>query len=175
MKKINKLAVSLMVLCVANAANALPTETLTDGTKTLNGGTIYTVSGNVSINAASAGQSALTVVSSSGVSHGNKVVIEIKDGGSLTVKGGDANGRDGAGAGIMLPSDMTLYVTGSGKLIATGGNAAQGGNGSSGNSAEYGDDGDNHHKNGAGGSGGHGGGTAALRQDPGVPVLTLSI
>ena len=50
--------------------------------------------------------------------------------------GGDANGRDGAGAGILLPSDMTLYITGKGRLTATGGNAASGGNGAGGGNAE---------------------------------------
>ena len=146
-------------LIAASPAMAMDSGTITDGTRTLNGGTVYTVSGNVTINAA-VGQSALTAVANSG-DGGNKVVIEIKDGGSLTVTGGNANGRDGAGAGIMLPSDMTLYVTGKGRLTATGGNAAGGGNGSSGGSAEYSDTGDNHHKNGAGGDGGNGGGGAA--------------
>ena len=119
----------LVALLAAHPASAMETATITSGsdTKQLLGGTIYTVSGDVSVSVG-AGKNALEVKHASG-DGGNKVVIEIKDGGSLTVTGGDANGRDGAGAGILLPSDMTLYITGKGRLTATGGNAASGGNG----------------------------------------------
>ena len=139
-----------LALCAATTAMAMDSGTITDGTRTLNGGTVYTVSGNVTINVA-AGQSALTAVANSGAG-GNKIVINIPENSSLTVKGGNANGRDGAGAGILLPSDMTLYVTGKGRLTATGGNAASGGNGANGGSAEWSDSGENHHKNGGGGA-----------------------
>ena len=120
----NHSIILVMALIAAGGASAMETATIASGndTKQLLGGTIYTVSGDVSVSVG-AGKNALEVKHASG-DGGNKVVIEIKDGGSLTVTGGDANGRDGAGAGILLPSDMTLYITGKGRLTATGGKAA---------------------------------------------------
>ena len=154
----NHSIILVMALIAAGGAMAMDTGTITDGTTTLNGGTIYTVSGNVEINAG-ATSNALTAVAKDGAG-GKKVVINIPENCSLTVNGGEASGRSGAGAGILLPADMTLYVTGKGKLVASGGKAAKGGNGSNGGAASYDDTGDNHHKNGSGGSGGDGGGGA---------------
>ena len=110
----NHSIILVMALIAAGGTSAMETATIASGndTKQLLGGTIYTVSGDVSVSVG-AGKNALEVKHASG-DGGNKVVIEIKDGGSLTVTGGDANGRDGAGAGILLPSDMTLYITGKG-------------------------------------------------------------
>lgn len=51
---------------------------------------------------------------------------------TVTVKGADANGRTGAGAGINVPSGAELIITGAGTLNATGGKAANGGNGEDG-------------------------------------------
>ena len=129
------LALAAATLCVATAANAdMATGTISGSSPmNLNGGTVYTVSGNVTINAPS-GQNALTV-KSGGSGSGDKVVIDIPQGSSLTVKGGDGSGKTGGGAGIYLPSGMTLYITGKGTLTATGGKAGNGGNGSGGGDA----------------------------------------
>ena len=144
-------------LC-ATASAAMDTGTIDKDTTTLYGGTVYTVSGNVPIKGA-ATHDGLTVVRRNG-SAGNRVVINIPEGASLTVTGGNGDARSGAGAGICVPSDMTLYITGKGTLTATGGNAANGRNGDDGQDATWSDKGDNHHKNGGGGNGGRGGGGA---------------
>ena len=60
------------------------------------------------------------------------VTLYIPAGVTLTVKGADASGTKGAGAGILLPSGTTLNVIGAGTLVATGGNAANGQDGSRG-------------------------------------------
>ncbi|MBP5545579.1 MAG: hypothetical protein ILM98_16025, partial [Kiritimatiellae bacterium] len=111
----------------ATANGEMSRSTITSGTRELFGGTIYTVQGNVSITGTTS-QSAITVKSGSG-DNGKRVVIDIPAGSSLTVTGGaagDVGGRLGGGAGIELPGDMTLYVTGKGALTATGGNASNG-------------------------------------------------
>ena len=149
----------LALMAAANARGEMGAGTITSSTKELNGGMVYTVQGNVTLSGATS-TSALTVKSNSG-DNGKRVVIDIPEGCSLTVTGGDAGnvgGRIGAGAGIELPSDMTLYITGKGSLTATGGNAANGGNGGAGSGASR--DGASH-TNGKGGDGGHGGGGAA--------------
>ncbi|MBQ9345098.1 MAG: hypothetical protein IJT88_07795, partial [Kiritimatiellae bacterium] len=142
-------------LFAAAAMAAMDTGTINKDTTTLYGGTVYTVDGNVPIKGA-ATRDGLTVVRRDGTA-GNRVVINIPEGASLTVQGGAASGRSSAGAGIRLPSDVTLYVTGAGTLTATGGNAASGGNGAGGGNAEI--SGWNF-KNGGGGAGGGGGGGA---------------
>ena len=68
------------------------------------------------------------------VDDGATTVLYIKKGVTLTVKGGNAQGTAGAGAGIRLNDGSTLIVTGGGKLNVTGGNAANGTSGSSGGS-----------------------------------------
>ena len=157
MKKV--LIISAMALMATAGVRAdMGTSALTSSTRELNGGMVYVVSEDVTINAAAA-ESALTV-KSSGDGNGKIVVIDIQGGHTLTVKGGNANGSSGAGAGIMLPSDMTLYITGKGKLIATGGNAANGGNGGNGSNAYQYQSESKNFQNGRGGSGGAGGGGA---------------
>ena len=71
-----------LALLSAGGAMALETDTITGGTTTLNGGTIYTVSGNVEINAG-ATSNALTAVAKDGAG-GKKVVINIPENCSLT-------------------------------------------------------------------------------------------
>ena len=63
------------------------------------------------------------------VQAGRTVTLYIPAGVTLTAIGANAYETTGAGAGILLPSGSTLNVVGSGKLIATGGKAANGGNG----------------------------------------------
>lgn len=74
------------------------------------------------------------------VQEGRTVNLYIPAGVTLTVKGADANGTKGAGAGILLPSGSTLNVVGSGKLIAKGGNAANGKDGYRGTNGELDDE-----------------------------------
>ena len=100
------------------------------------------------------------------VQAGKTVRLYIPAGVTLTVKGADAYGTQGAGAGILLPSTSTLHIIGGGTIIATGGNAANGGAGNNGSDARL----DNESVGtwflgqkiycGAGGQGGHGGGGA---------------
>ena len=64
------------------------------------------------------------------------VTLYIPAGVTLTAIGADAVGTQGAGAGILLPEGSTLNVVGSGKLIAKGGNAANGEDGYRGTNGE---------------------------------------
>ena len=66
------------------------------------------------------------------VQSGRTVTLYIPAGVTLTVKGADASGTTGAGAGILLPEGSTLNIIGAGTLVATGGNAANGEAGSRG-------------------------------------------
>ena len=66
------------------------------------------------------------------VQAGRTVNLYIPAGVTLTVKGADAQGTTGAGAGILLPEGSTLNIIGAGTLVATGGNAANGQDGSRG-------------------------------------------
>ena len=60
------------------------------------------------------------------------VHLHIPAGVTITAIGADADSTSGAGAGILLPSTSTLYITGAGKIVCTGGNAANGKNGGNG-------------------------------------------
>ena len=66
------------------------------------------------------------------VQEGKTVTLYIPAGVTLTVKGADAEGTTGAGAGILLPEGTTLNIIGNGTLKVTGGNAANGQDGSRG-------------------------------------------
>ena len=128
-----------------------PGSVLTSGT--------YVVSQNTTINGRDC-QSALIV--------SGDVTIMIEKGVTLTVRGGNASGMTGAGAGIELPEGSSLMIGGSGKIEATGGSASKGEYGRSGGNASVWDDEDpkNPHfgtdwcENGWGGAGGNGGGGA---------------
>ena len=74
------------------------------------------------------------------VQAGKTVRLYIPAGVTLTVKGADAQGTTGAGAGILLPSGTTLHILGEGTLVATGGNAADGVEGGKGGDAEMDDE-----------------------------------
>ena len=52
------------------------------------------------------------------VQAGKTVRLYIPAGVTLTVKGADAVGTQGAGAGILLPSGTTLHILGEGTLVA---------------------------------------------------------
>ena len=79
MKKMKEIAVLLALMAAAGARADMGTGTITDSTRDLNGGMIYTVQGNVSITA-TAGNNALTVKSGSE----KRVVIDIPAGCSLS-------------------------------------------------------------------------------------------
>ena len=79
MKKMKEIAVLLALMAAAGARADMGTGTITDSTRDLNGGMIYTVQGNVSITA-EAGKNALTVKSGSE----KRVVIDIPAGSSLS-------------------------------------------------------------------------------------------
>ena len=55
--------------------------------------------------------------------------LYIPAGVTITAIGANASGTIGGGAGILLPDGCTLHILGEGKLVATGGNAADGENG----------------------------------------------
>ena len=61
------------------------------------------------------------------VQAGRTVRLYIPAGVTLTAIGADASGTSGAGAGILLPEGSTLHIIGNGTIVATGGNAADGG------------------------------------------------
>lgn len=150
---------AIALMAAARVYAVMGTGTITGSTKEINGGMIYTVNEDVTITAGP-GTNALVAVNK-GSGDNSIVVIDIQGGHTLKLKGGDASGRTGAGAGIMLPAGMTLFITGKGTLEATGGNAANGGNADGGSDAwRYSSD-KKQFVNGRGGSGGDGGGGAA--------------
>ncbi|MBR3086188.1 MAG: hypothetical protein IKH04_07280, partial [Kiritimatiellae bacterium] len=99
------------------------------------------------------------------VASGATVVLYIKKGVTLTVAGGNSNGTNAGDAGIRVLSGRTLVVTGGGKLVATGGNAANGADGGSWRcNADWGgsaDAGSSHVDSTGGGNGGNGGSCAS--------------
>ena len=76
----------------------------------------------------------------------------------ITCTGADASGATCGGAGIELTEGNTLYLIGDGKLVATGGNAANGSNGGNGGDASFTEL--KWVRSGDGGRGGDGGGGA---------------
>ena len=100
------------------------------------------------------------------VQEGKTVYLYIPKGVTLTAKGANADGTTGAGAGILLPKGSTLHIVGEGTLIATGGNAADGGPGDNGSDGKLDEESvgtwflGKKIYCGAGGQGGHGGGGA---------------
>ena len=128
-------AVTALLAPMAARAGFSLSETLdsSSGGKTLRNGTVYTVPANLTLTGNS-GKSALKVAEDS------TAVIFIPAGVTLTVNGGDASGRTGAGAGVEVPMNSILVVTGGGSLVARGGDGGNGGNGANGDSAQKDDD-----------------------------------
>ena len=114
--------------------------------------TYYFATGDRTFNNSNAGGSGLTILGT--------VYIFIPSGNQITCTGAHADGATGAGAGIELTAGNTLYLIGSGKLMATGGNAANGGNGENGENASFSTDYGGWVRSGNGGRGGNGGGGA---------------
>ena len=118
--------------------------------------TYYYAMGDCTFTNVNAGGSGLTILGT--------VHLFIASGQTITCTGADASAATGAGAGIELTAGNALYLIGSGKLVATGGQAANGCNGFKGGDAAYkvaksGYD-NNGLKSGDGGRGGDGGGGA---------------
>ena len=63
------------------------------------------------------------------IASGARVVLDIPEGVTVALRGGVAQGRVGAGAGIEVPLNAELSITGTGMLIAIGGDAANGSDG----------------------------------------------
>ena len=95
-----------------------------------------------------AGGSGLTILGT--------VYLYIPSGKTITCTGANASGATGAGAGIELTEGNTLYLIGSGSLVATGGNATNGTNGTNGGNAYFNTQ--TWVRSGDGGRGGNGGG-----------------
>lgn len=114
--------------------------------------TYYYATGDRTFINSNAGGSGLTILGT--------VYIFIPSGNQITCTGAHADGATGAGAGIELTAGNTLYLIGSGKLVATGGNAANGGNGENGENASFSTDYGGWVRSGNGGRGGNGGGGA---------------
>lgn len=123
----------------------------TTGTELSDG--MYYVTGNVSYTNSSNSYGGSGIK----IKEGATVYIYVAKNYTLTATGKAGSGRTGGGAGIWVPSNSKLYLLGSGKVVATGGNAASGGDGSPGGSgSRSGARG----KSGYGGAGGNGGGGA---------------
>ena len=93
------------------------------------------------------------------VADGATVTLNIAAGVTVALRGGDAFEVWGAGAGVEVPADATLKVTGVGKLFAFGGKGANGCNGVNGGNGSA-DSSTGNFTSGAGGAGGWGGGGA---------------
>ena len=118
--------------------------------------TYYYATGDRTFTNSNAGGSGLTILGT--------VHLFIASGQTITCTGANATAPTGGGAGIELTEGNTLCLIGSGKLVATGGQAANGGNDTKGGDAAYKvakniyDS--NGIKSGDGGRGGDGGGGA---------------
>lgn len=82
--------------------------------------TVYYVMGDTTVS--NSGNNVNGDLSALFVNDGATAVIYIPQGVTLTVNGHDAIGANGAGAGIRVPSQATLIITGGGTLEAYGGN-----------------------------------------------------
>ena len=161
----------LPAMALPAAAASSPTVAKLTAGQELKDNTIYLVTEDTTITAAN-DQNGLKVAA------GAKTVLYIASGVKLIVHGGHASSNTvGGKAGILLPQNSTLTVTGGGLLLVTGGDGAKagdGGNGSVGNGLiagpGFGSLTSVTFWGGAGGSGGHGasGGGAAIGTDGGA-------
>lgn len=126
------------------AANIINYRTLTDGN-------VYRFVENIVFTETESSVSALKVAD------GATAYILIPAGVTVTLRGGNANGMAGAGAGIEVPANSKLCIYGGGTLNATGGDAAAGTNGTDGYGGYVDED---YITTVASGNGGNGGGGA---------------
>ena len=146
------LVVAVAMATGAQAETIDVTQANIEQYRTLQNGNTYRFVEDVTFTAGSSA-SALKVANSA------TVTLEILSCATVTLKGGDASGTTGAGAGIEVPSGSKLTIKGEGRIFATGGNAANGGNGGAGGTGLIDREYDNY-RSGAGGNGGNGGGGA---------------
>ena len=155
MKKLTSLLFTFSLLLfaslVARAATIDVTAANIGKYRTLESRNTYRFTEDVTYNASKT-ESALMVAD------GATAVIVVPDGVTVTLKGGNANGKTGAGAGIEVPENAKLYIFGEGTLNAFGGNAASGSAGGAGGAPSISTSGELN--SGAGGAGGAGGGGA---------------
>lgn len=119
---------------------------------TMTDGNTYVIQNSVSFSNSTVGGSGISVEG------GATVVLYVPQGVTLTAIGANGEGRIGGGAGIFVPDNATLVVTGEGEVWAKGGNAGDGNNGSNGAAGSYNPG--SHCWSGTGGAGGAGGGGA---------------
>ena len=91
------------------------------------------------------------------VADGATVEIRVSEGVKVKLTGGAGDGTAGAGAGIEVPTNATLVISGAGELTAIGGAGGGGANGMQGGAGVTGRD-DNYSTTSSGGVGGAGGG-----------------
>ena len=144
---------TLSLFTSAAAETVYVTQANVGNYRTLRNGNTYWFVEDVSFTAA-ATESALKV------DGGATVEVVVPKNVRVTLAGGAAKDRLGAGAGIELPQGATLTIRGAGELITTGGNAGAGASGTKGKGAGYLAGGTARMFSGEGGYGGAGGGGA---------------
>lgn len=151
-------AAAAAVLAFAAPAHAGFTKSVVldssyDATQPLTNGTVYVVENGASFLGRYDGKSGLAVAP------GATVVIFVKEGQSLNARANNGDqGGAGGGAGIILPKDATLIVTGPGEVYARGGGGTSGGRYSQGTAGTADENTCTAGRGGAGGAGGAGGG-----------------
>ena len=156
MRAKRKMVAAVATVALALSAMAgLPMRRLPSAGSTLSNNVLYVVQQTSSLTV-TGGRSGLSVQPNS------TVALYIAEGATLSVKGSGAPDRNGAGAGIEVPSSSTLVVTGGGTLEAYGGNGHSGYSATTSSKGEIATSGSNDHHGhgGKGGNGGAGGGGA---------------
>ena len=156
MRAKRKMVAAVATVALALSAMAgLPMRRLPSAGSTLSNNVLYVVQQTSSLTV-TGGRSGLSVQPNS------TVALYIAEGATLSVKGSGAPDRNGAGAGIEVPSSSTLVVTGGGTLEAYGGNGHSGYSATTSSKGEIATSGSNDHHGhgGKGGDGGAGGGGA---------------
>ena len=145
----------LATLILSSSSLQAAVVNITEGSTmgyTMTDGNTYVVQNSVSFSNSTVGGSGMSVAD------GATVVLYVPQGATLTAVGANGEGQVGGGAGICVPSNATLVVTGEGEIVATGGNAGNGENGCNGKAGSYNPG--SISWSGTGGAGGNGGGGA---------------
>ena len=121
---------------------------------TMTDGNTYVIQDSVSFTNSVAGGSGMSV------EEGATVVLYVPSDFTLTTAGADGNAQTGGGAGILVPSNSVLVVTGEGVINAIGGSAGKGGDGQNGENGTSSFESGTSGEGGAGGMGGGGAGAA---------------
>ena len=154
---LNFAVVAVSALIMASAKVDAAVIDITEGSTsgyTMTDGNTYVIQNSVTFSNATAGCSGISVESNS------TVVIYVPKDVTLTAIGANGKGRTGGGAGICVPSNATLIVTGEGMVVATGGDAGKGSDGKNGYDGWGYGGGSTIYYGGKGGAGGDGGGGA---------------